>query len=311
MSRSLRVVFAGTPEFALPCLRVLLAGSHPVVAVLTQPDRPAGRGRLPAPSPVKLLALEAQVPVMQPESLKSAAVREALAALRPDLMVVVAYGLILPKKILSLPRYGCWNLHASLLPRWRGAAPIQRAIEAGDTETGVCLMRMEAGLDTGPVLDRQTVPILDSDTSATLHERLAQAAATLLQKALIGLGEGREPVAQPQSDTGVTYAPKIDKAEATLDLAQPAAALCRKIRAWIPWPIAEMELWGERVRVHQAQCMEQDASAAPGTVLAIHALGIDVATGHGVLRLQRIQRAGGRVIAASDHANARQRRPPA
>ena len=306
-----RIAFAGTPDFAVPVLAALLDSPHEVVGAWTQPDRPAGRGRELAASPVKQLALRSAVPVFQPETLKDAAAQQALRDLQPDLLVVVAYGLILPRAVLAIPRFGCWNVHASLLPRWRGAAPIQRAIEAGDPRTGVCLMQMEPGLDTGPVLLSLETPIDDGDTAQTLHDRLATMGAQVVKDGLALLRAGIRPVPQPQSAEGVTYARKIDKAEAVLDLAQPAAALARKVRAFLPWPVAELELDGERVRVHAAQAVDA-APAAPGSVIGAGREGIDLATGDGALRLTAVQRPGARVLSAADYLNPRPglRRPP-
>ena len=301
---SLRIVFAGTPEFAVPSLRAA-AQRNEVVAVYTQPDRPAGRGRGLQPSPVKREALGRGIPVLQPDTLKSALAADALRALQPDLLVVVAYGLILPKAILAIPRQGCWNVHASLLPRWRGAAPIQRAIEAGDRETGVCLMQMEAGLDTGPVLLSQTLAIGDSETGGQLHDRLAALGAQTLADGLGLLRAGMRPVPQPQAESGVTYARKLDKAEARLDWAQPADVLARKVRAFNPWPMADALLAGERVRVHGAVAIDAAPAAVPGRILAAGRDGIDVACGEGALRIRVLQREGGRAITAADYLNAR------
>ncbi len=298
-----RLLFAGTPEFAVPALRAALAGGE-VVAVLTQPDRPAGRGRQPQASPVKRLALEQGVPVLQPATLKDGAVRAQLRALRPDLLIVVAYGLILPQAVLDIPRFGAWNVHASLLPRWRGAAPIQRAIQAGDAQTGVCLMQMEKGLDTGPVLRRTATPILPDDTAGSLHDRLAELGAALLHQGLEQLRATQTALpTEPQDPAHATYAHKLDKAEAHLDWHQPAAQLARKVRAFSPWPVAEAVLEGERLRLHEAVAIEGDG--APGTILAAGREGIDVATGAGALRLLRVQRDGGKVLAAADYLNAR------
>ena len=301
---ALRLVFAGTPEFAVPALRVA-AMLGDLVGVYTQPDRPAGRGRQLAPSPVKVEALARQIPVFQPETLRDKATRAELAALQPDLMIVVAYGLLLPASVLAIPRLGCWNIHASLLPRWRGAAPIQRAIEAGDTETGVDLMLMEKGLDTGPVLRELRTPITPEDTGGTLHDRLAQLGAQVLEDALKLLGAGIRPVPQPQPAEGATYARKIDKAEARLDFARPAVELARRVRAFHPWPVCEAEIAGERLRIHAAQALPVDHHAAPGTLLAATRDGVDIACGDGVLRLHTVQREGGRPIAAADWLNAR------
>jgi methionyl-tRNA formyltransferase len=300
----MRIVFAGTPEFAVPSLRAA-ATKGEIVAVYTQPDRPAGRGRGLQPSPVKREALLRGFPVLQPGSLKGELSRDALRALRPDLMVVVAYGLLLPSRILEIPVHGCWNVHASLLPRWRGAAPIQRAIEAGDAETGVCLMQMEKGLDTGPVLLSQRIAIGEQETGGQLHDRLAELGAQVLADGLGLLRAGMKPVARPQPETGATYARKLEKSEAKLDWTQPAAVLARKVRAFNPWPMAEAVLAGERVRIHAAVPLEAAHDAAPGSVLQAGRDGIDVACGEGALRLRVLQREGGRAITAADYLNAR------
>ncbi len=303
--KPLRLVFAGTPDFAVPCLRALLDGPDQLLAVYTQPDRPAGRGRALAASPVKQLAVDAAIEVRQPASLREAGARDALAALTPDLMIVVAYGLILPRSTLAIPVHGCWNLHASLLPRWRGAAPIQRAIEAGDRETGVCLMQMEAGLDTGPVLSRRVTPIAATETAGSLHDRLAAMAADLLREGLDALRRNDLPVALAQPPTGVTYAHKLEKSEAALNTALSATVLAARVRAFQPWPVATVDLAGETVRVYQAEALATVVDAAPGSVVAASRQGIDVACGDGVLRILRLQRAGGRPLAAADYLNAR------
>ncbi|MCY7354525.1 MAG: methionyl-tRNA formyltransferase [Lysobacter sp.] len=301
---SLRIVFAGTPDFAVPSLRAA-AQRNEIVAVYTQPDRPAGRGRGLTASPVKLEAIKRGIPVLQPESFKSELARDSLRALKPDLMIVVAYGLILPQAVLDIPAYGCWNVHASLLPRWRGAAPIQRAIEAGDTQTGVCLMQMEKGLDTGPVLLRQVLAIGENETGGQLHERLAQLGAQTLADGLGLLRAGMRPVKQPQPSEGATYAHKIDKAEARLDWAQPAKTLANKVRAFNPWPIAEAELAGERIRIHGAVALPLAHAAPVGSVLVVGRNGIDVACSEGALRIRVLQREGGKAITAADYLNAR------
>jgi methionyl-tRNA formyltransferase len=301
----LRVVFAGTPDFAVPCLEACRAAGVEVVAVYTQPDRPAGRGRKLAASPVKEAALAAGIPVEQPESFKAEADRERLAAYAPDLMVVVAYGLILPRKVLAIPRLGCWNVHASLLPRWRGAAPIQRAILAGDDESGVDLMQMEAGLDTGPVLVERRTPIAADDTGGSLHDRLSALGAEALAEGLRRTLAGETLVPRAQPGEGVEYAHKLDKAEARLDFTQPALALERKVRAFDPWPVAEGDVAGERLRIWAARAVPGRAGAEPGTVLAANRDGIDIACADGALRLTAVQRAGGRRIGAADYLNAR------
>ena len=307
---SLRIIFAGTPDFAVPSLHAA-AQRNEIVAVYTQPDRPAGRGRGLTASPVKLEALRRGMPVLQPESFKSELARDALRALKPDLMIVVAYGLILPQAVLDIPAFGCWNVHASLLPRWRGAAPIQRAIEAGDTQTGVCLMQMEKGLDTGPVLLRQAIAIGATETGGQLHDRLAQLGAQTLADGLGLLRAGMRPVKQPQPDAGATYAHKLDKSEATLDWSAAATALANKVRAFNPWPMAEAQLAGERVRIHGALALPLAHGTPPGEILATGRDGIDVACGDGALRIRVLQREGGKAITAADYLNARRDLAPA
>lgn len=308
MSDQPRLVFAGTPTFAVPALRELVAAGYRPVSVYTQPDRPAGRGRKARPSPVKLAALDYGLPVEQPGSLRDPAARERLAGLRPDLMIVAAYGLILPQSVLDLPRLGCINIHASLLPRWRGAAPIQRAILAGDTETGVCLMQMEAGLDTGPVLACATTPIHVEDTGGTLHDRLADIGAGLLVGSLPDLLQGRLK-AQPQDHDAATYAAKVSKAEALLDWRKPARQLQRQVAAFDPWPVAHTRWHGETLRIWRATVNLESPDAAPGTVLAAGREGIDVATGEGCLRLLELQLPGGRVLAAGAFLSGHSLRP--
>lgn len=302
---SLRLIFAGTPEFAVPALHAALASGDRVIAVLTQPDRPAGRGRGVASSPIKQQALAAGVPVLQPESLRQPSVRRQLAALEPDLLIVVAYGLILTEQVLALPRYGCWNLHASKLPRWRGAAPIQRAILAGDEFTGIDLMQMQTGLDTGPILLSRHTPVQPDDTGGSLHDRLAVLGAELLSEGLARLHDGTLPPARAQSSDGVCYAHKIEKAEAALDCTQSATDLERKVRAFLPTPIAELDVAGERLRVHAAQAVPGVSTVSPGSVLRAGREGIDIACAEGTLRLTRVQRAGGRALSAWDYLNAR------
>ena len=304
----LRLVFAGTPDFAVPGLRACIESGAKVVAVCTQPDRPAGRGRKLAPSPVKQAALAAGIPVEQPESLKTPEVQARLRDHAPDLMIVIAYGLLLPRKVLAIPRLGCWNVHASLLPRWRGAAPIQRAILAGDAETGVCLMQMDAGLDTGPVLLERRTAITSGDTGGSLHDRLAALGAEALQEGLARASRGESLPATPQPEAGATYAHKLDKAEAKLDFALPAVELARKVRAFDPWPVAEAVLAGERVRVWAASALpvqQGRTGKSPGTIVAASKAGIDIACHASVLRILKLQRAGGRVITAADFLNAR------
>ncbi|QWT19321.1 methionyl-tRNA formyltransferase [Bacillus sp. NP157] len=303
--RPLRVVFAGTPDFSVPCLEACRTAGVEVVAVYTQPDRPAGRGRKLAASPVKEAALAAGIPVEQPESFKAEADRQRLAAYAPDLMVVVAYGLILPRKVLAIPSLGCWNVHASLLPRWRGAAPIQRAILAGDAESGVDLMQMEAGLDTGPVLVERRTPIAADETGGSLHDRLSSLGADALGEGLRRVLAGETIAPRVQASEGVEYAHKLDKAEAKLDFDLPATAVERKVRAFDPWPVAEGDIAGERLRIWAAHAVAGRPGATPGSVLGATRDGIDIACGEGALRLTAVQRAGGRRISAADYLNAR------
>ncbi len=288
----------------MPHLRACALDDVEIVAVYTQPDRPAGRGRQRAPSPVKHAAFEAGYRIEQPESLKNAEAQRTLRDLAIDLFVVVAYGLILPRKVLAIPRHGCWNVHASLLPRWRGAAPIQRAILAGDRQTGVCVMQMEAGLDTGPVLFEQRIDIATDDTAGSLHDRLATLGAASLRQTLQRLLRGESLAPSAQSNDGVTYAHKLDKTEARIDWTDEAIAIERKVRAFDPWPVAEADIGGERLRIWSATAMPT-ANAAPGVIVAASKSGIDVATGDGVLRIRELQRAGGRRMSAADFLNAR------
>lgn len=297
MTASLRIAFAGTPDFAVPALDALMAADYPLAGVWTQPDRPAGRGRQLACSPVKQRALALGLPVHQPETLKTETAQRELQAAAADLMVVVAYGLLLPPACLAIPRYGCINVHASLLPRWRGAAPIQRALLAGDRETGVSLMRMQAGLDTGPVYAVRTTPIAAEDTGGSLHERLAQLGAQLLVEMLPQL-PALEPV--PQDPERATYAAKLTRAEARLDWARPASELERAVRAYNPWPTAWTSCAGEPLRILRAQALDRTMPASPGTVVESSPAGVDVATAEGILRVTELQAAGGRVMPARD-----------
>jgi len=305
MNRPLRLVFAGTPEFAVPHLHACRRDNVEIVAVYTQPDRPAGRGRSLSASPVKQAALALGVAVEQPENFRQPGAVDHLRNLAPDLLIVVAYGLILPRKVLAIPGHGCWNVHASLLPRWRGAAPIQRALLAGDAQTGVCLMQMEAGLDTGPVLLRRSIPIGVDETGGTLHDKLAALGAALLAEGLKRLTSGPPLTPQAQAAEGVTYAHKLEKAEARLDWNAPAEVIARKVRAFDPWPVAEAQLGGELLRIWKAAVADDDVALAPGSIVAAGRDGIDVACAGGVLRLLEVQRAGGRRIRAADFANSR------
>ncbi|MBJ7263061.1 MAG: methionyl-tRNA formyltransferase [Burkholderiaceae bacterium] len=299
----MRIVFAGTPVFAQRALEALLAAGHDVPLVMTQPDRPAGRGMKRMPSPVKQAALDAGIAVAQPRGLRldgkygedAVHAQAQLAEVAPDVLVVAAYGLILPAWTLQCALRGCLNIHASLLPRWRGAAPIQRAIEAGDTETGITIMQMDEGLDTGDMLLRTIVPIRPDDTGASLHDVLAASGAEAILAALAQLA-GAGLAATPQPATGVTYAAKLDKREAVLDFSQSADVLARRIRAFDPVPGATAVLPGlaEPVKIWRADSVSASTDAAPGTVLAASEAGIDLACGEGVLRVRELQRPGGR-----------------
>lgn len=296
----MNLVFAGTPGFAAPSLQALLAAGHRVLAVLTQPDRPSGRGRQLAASPVKQLALTHRLPIHQPLTLKHSG--PLLTELGADALIVVAYGLLLPREILAIPRLGGINVHASLLPRWRGAAPIQRAIEAGDRQTGVTLMQMAAGLDTGDILSQAAIPIIATDTAASLHDKLAALGADLLTATLAQL-EGGNIRPQPQDNALATYAPKLSKAEARLDWREDAAVLARRVRAFNPWPVAETRWRSQVLRLWQAQAEAVSTESPPGTVLRADAEGIRVATGKGALVIQELQTEGGKRQGAGSFLN--------
>lgn len=298
----MRLVFAGTPEFAAEHLQALLGSTHQVVAVYTQPDRPAGRGQKLMPSPVKQLALRHDIPVYQPSTLRNVDAQAELSALAPDLMVVVAYGLILPQAVLDIPRLGCINSHASLLPRWRGAAPIQRAVEAGDQESGVTVMRMEAGLDTGPMLLKVSTPISADDTGGSLHDRLARLGPPAVIEAIEGLAAGTLE-GQVQDDALATYAHKLNKEEARLDWSRPAIELERQIRALYPWPVCHSTLNQDTVKVLTAQVAQ--GTGAPGEILSASKEGLIVACGQGALCLTRLQLPGGKPLAFADLYNSR------
>lgn len=298
----MRIVFAGTPEFAAEHLKALLGTQHQVIAVYTQPDRPAGRGHKLMPSPVKQLAVEHGIPVYQPATLRAPEAQAELAALQPDLMVVVAYGLILPQVVLDTPRLGCINSHASLLPRWRGAAPIQRAVQAGDGESGVTVMQMEAGLDTGPMLLKVSTPIAPSDTGGSLHDRLAALGSQAVIQAVDALAAGTL-TGEVQDDSLANYAHKLNKDEARIDWSRPAVELERQVRAFNPWPICHSTLNGEPLKVLAATLGE--GSGQPGQILAASKDGLTVACGEGALRLTRLQLPGGKPLNFADLYNSR------
>lgn len=296
----LRIVYAGTPEFAVPALNSLCASPHQVVAVYTQPDRPAGRGRVLTVGPVKATALSRNIPVEQPLNFREPQTVEQLRNYKADVMVVAAYGLILPQAVLDALPYGCINIHASLLPRWRGAAPIQRAILAGDAQTGITIMRMEAGLDTGPMLRKQSVAIQSQENAAHLHDRLSELGAALLLQVLSELPTALAR-AEPQSESGASYAKKLNKDEARIDWSRPAIEIERQVRAFNPWPVAETRLHAEQLRVWQATALPRIANdVAPGTVLAAASDGVQVACGAGILNIEQLQSAGRKAMSAAD-----------
>ncbi len=292
----MRIIFAGTPEFAARALAALIEAGHDIPLVLSQPDRPAGRGMKTAPGPVKELALRHGLSVSQPRGLKEQEVRAGLAALRPDAMVVAAYGLLLPKEVLSIPRFGCLNIHASLLPRWRGAAPIQRALLAGDRETGISIMQMDEGLDTGAVLMAVPLPIAEGETAQTLHDKLAVLGAEAIVTALDGIARG-ELRGRPQDESKATYAAKLSKAEGRLDWRSTADQLTRAVRAYNPFPVAHGVLNGEQIRIWDA-APAHGGGAAPGQILRADREGVLVACGQGALLIRELQKTGGKRLPA-------------
>ena len=303
MADGLNIIFAGTPEFAATHLDALIGSQHNLIAVYTQPDRPAGRGRKLTPSPVKQLALQHDILVRQPVSLKDKKEQQQLAELNADLMIVVAYGLILPREVLLAPRLGCINVHASVLPRWRGAAPIQRAILAGDSETGVTIMQMDEGLDTGDMLLVEKTPIHDDDTSQTLHDRLAEIGSSALLKAL-DLLNANELTPEQQDNNLATYADKIQKQEALIDWLQSATQIHHKVCAFNPWPVAESIVDGKKLRIWCSTVLQGSSELMPGTVINESKSGFDVSTAEGVLRITKLQLPGGKPLAASEFLNA-------
>ena len=303
MTHRLRIAYAGTPDFAVPALDVLHAEGHEITAVYTQPDRPAGRGQILAASPVKQRALALGLAVEQPATLRTPEAAERLRRCAVDLMVVAAYGLILPAALLEVPRLGCWNIHASLLPRWRGAAPIQRAILAGDAQTGITIMQMDAGLDTGPMLLARATPIADRETAGELHDRLAALGAEAIVAALRE-HEADRLAPRPQPGEGATYAPKIRKDEALIDWRSATQAIDRQVRAFNPWPVAETRWDGRQLRVWSAEPASGVEAALPGTVVEAADGRLVVATGDGALSLTRVQLAGRRSTTAAEFLNA-------
>jgi len=297
-----RIVFAGTPEFAERALAGLIDAGHEIALVLTQPDRPAGRGLHPTPSAVKRLAISRRIPVDQPPSLKAPEPAGRVAAASPEVIVVAAYGLILPSPLLDLAPFGAINIHASLLPRWRGAAPIQRAIMAGDLQTGITIMQMDSGLDTGPVLMQRAIPIASDEDAGSLHDKLAALGAEMIVETLAGLRDGRlKPVAQPA--TGVSYAHKLRKEDATIDWSRPAAELACLVRALRPAPGAVSRLGEERLKIWDAQALE--GSGPPGQIIGVGDSGITVACGRGALLVRRLQRPGGKTLEAAEFLRGR------
>jgi methionyl-tRNA formyltransferase len=297
-----RLVFAGTPDFAATALNALLQTDHQVVGVYSQPDRPSGRGRKLVPSPVKQVALEEGIAVFQPQSLKTPEAQAELKALEADVMIVAAYGLILPPAVLDIPRHGCLNIHASLLPRWRGAAPIQRAIAAGDRETGITIMQMDAGLDTGDMLLKLSTPIVDSDTGGSLHDRLADLGGQAIIDSLAVL-EDDSLTPEAQDDQQACYASKLSKEEGHLDWTEDATALSLRIRAFNPWPGTYTDAGGQRIRIHAAEVIDITSDRHPGTVVERSRDGIDIACGLDVLRVTRLQLPGSRPQSVSDLIN--------
>ncbi|WP_394132334.1 methionyl-tRNA formyltransferase [Shewanella maritima] len=302
--KPLKIIFAGTPDFAARHLQALIDSPHQVIAAYTQPDRPAGRGKKLTASPVKSLAMEHEIPVYQPKSLRNEAAQAELAALDADIMVVVAYGLILPQVVLDTPRLGCINVHGSILPRWRGAAPIQRALWAGDEATGVTIMQMDIGLDTGDMLLKTHLPIEDSDTSATLYEKLAAQGPDALVEALVGLSAGTLK-AEKQDDTQANYAEKLSKEEAKLDWQKPAKQLWQEIRAFNPWPVSHFSHEQQTIKVWQSRFTQDNLGKAPGTVIAANKAGITIATSEGALVIETLQLPNKKPLSAADVLNSR------
>jgi len=300
----MKIIFAGTPEFSVAPLQALIDSDHEVVAVYTQPDRPSGRGRKLTAGPVKQLAVSADIPVYQPKNFKLEEDLEQLEGIQADLMVVVAYGLLLPLRVLEAPRMGCINIHASLLPRWRGAAPIQRAVLAGDEASGVTIMQMEEGLDTGPMLLKKSLQLTADETGSTLHDKLSPLGAEALMVALPAIEDG-SAIAETQDDALANYAKKLDKAESAIDWTKSAVELDRQVRAFNGWPVAQTKINGEVIRIWNCTPLDQSTEAKPGQVLESSKGGIDVACGTGVLRIMQLQAPGKRAMSVADFVNSR------
>lgn len=304
---SLRIIFAGTPDFAASALSALINSDHEIVAVYTQPDRPAGRGRKLRASSVKELALENNIPVLQPDNLKQSEDQETIKSFQADVMIVAAYGLILPQAVLDIPRLGCLNIHASLLPRWRGAAPIQRAIATGDKESGITIMQMNAGLDTGDILQLSSCPITEEDSGGSLHDKLAEIGANAILETLKDI-DNINPV--PQDDTLATYAHKLDKKEALINWQNSASEIERLIRAFNPWPVAFTYINGKTIRIWQAQAMSETSTLEAGTVISCDKKGIDICCGEGVLRLLKLQPSGSKSMDVASFMNGHAKQLP-
>lgn len=300
----MNIVFAGTPHFTLPCLDALAHSEHKLKAIYTQPDRPAGRGHKLQPSPVKVWAETHEIPVYQPLNFKTPEAIDAFSALDPDILIVIAYGLILPRAILAIPRYGCINVHASLLPRWRGASPIQHAILHDDAVSGITLMQMDEGMDTGALFATASCPISNQETAETLHDKLAQLASTPLLTLLDNLSGGHL-IPEPQDNQFATYAPKINKEDATIRWQDTAMKIDCQIRAFSPWPIAYTHANEVTVRIHKARVLDETSNATPGTIIAINKEGLQVATGQKTLLIERLQFAGGKAMSVSEWLNAK------
>lgn len=300
----LNLVFAGTPAFGLPCLEALVQSSHYLKAIYTQPDRPSGRGRKMQASDVKTWALAHDKPIFQPINFKDPATVAELAALKPDVLIVIAYGLILPKTVLTIPKFGCINVHASLLPAWRGASPIQQAILHGDRISGVTIMQMDAGMDTGDMLVQAKCEVTEEDTAETLHNKLAEISVAPLLATIDALNH-HQISPQKQGDEGISYAPKITKEQAEISWAAPARTISRQIRAYNPWPIAYTKMGQDILRIHQASIIQSSSGAVPGTILSMDKKGMIIAAGEDCICIEMLQFSGGKVLKVADWLNAK------